>query len=98
MRALAVVLNVGTILTGFVAAAIWAYWALVDLAALYLAWDRFTKLAHNGASLREVHIAGVVQDAHRFNFGVEVICVLLGAVVVALGVLGISLLISRKTP
>lgn len=94
---LAIAISVNTILVGVVLAAIWLYWSIVDYAALNEAWTRLMDLSKTpGVSTQRLLVANAVQDAHRFNMVAEIAGMMIGALIAAVGGLGLVFCLNRR--
>ena len=94
---LACAISILTILVGVILATIWFYWSLVDYAALNEAWTRLMDLSKSpGVSTQRLLVANAVQDAHRLNMVAEIAGMMIGALIAAVGGLGIVVCMTRR--
>jgi hypothetical protein len=77
------------ILPGSAVVAIFTYWGCRDYMALVAANQRFTKLANQGASQRDLFIVAHRENTHRINVGFDGTWILLGGILAGMGILGI---------
>ena len=90
-------ISILTILVGVVLAAIWFYWSIVDYAALNEAWTRLMERSKTpGVAAQRLLVANAVQDAHRLNMVAEIAGMMIGALIAAVGVLGLVVCLTRR--
>jgi hypothetical protein len=87
-------LLITTIVPGLSAIALSAFFLFPEWAALDKAYRNYEQLSRNGAGMRELSIAQSAEVRHRINCFAEGVGVLLGGVIVAIGIHGLS----EKTP
>ena len=85
MKALLVVIAIGMVVT-----AVCGWYLLRDWAALNATWTQFERLAAGGADLRTLFVAESRQNIFRVNCFAEGVGVLLGLIIAAIGVHGLS--------
>jgi len=95
-RKLLHVLTVGVGLAGGLAVLVSAYYLFQDWAALNAAYARFEGLTMRAADQRSLFIAATHQSAFRMNCFADVVGVLLGAILAALGLHGLIVLHEKR--
>lgn len=93
---LAIAISVLTILVGVVGAGFWFFWCLVDYDALNKAWVQLMNLSKTpGVSTQKLLVANGVQAAHRLNVAAEITATMIGALIAAVGGLGLVVCLTR---
>lgn len=94
---MAVSLSVHIGILGLILTGIWLYWSIVDYAALNASWTRLMALSHTpGVSTQRLVVAIADQDAHRLNMVAEIAGKIIGALIAAVGGLGLVVCLSRR--
>ena len=70
--------------------------ALLDWRQLQLAYDHYRAVTASGADLRAVTVAYQAQDIHRINLVADGVWALQGALIFAVGLVGVCLLPRAK--
>jgi hypothetical protein len=84
------------ILPGLLVVAGAAYGALLDWAALRAAYARFAVVSRGSGDMRALFIAEAQQNIHRVNLFADGVWLLLGAVLVAIGLVGLCIIEAKK--
>src|SRR5688500_18101833 len=77
------------VLPGLAAVLVSGYYTLLDWAALRRAFTHWEQLVHNGADTRALMVAQSYHETFRINCFAEGVGVLLGAILFAIGMLGL---------
>lgn len=93
MRALLVAF---LIVPGVCGCAFCFYFALIDWHALQSAQANFQNVAAHSKDLSALFVAEANQNIHRINVFADVVWALLGAILAAIGLLGLCVLNARK--
>jgi len=94
---LAIGISILTILVGMGLSAVWFYWSIVDYTALNASWTRLMTLSHTpGISTQHLMVVIADQDAHRLNMVAEIAGMMIGALIAAVGGLGLIVCITRR--
>jgi hypothetical protein len=78
------------VLPGILGVVVFSYYALVDWSALQSAYTHYEQVANSSADLRTVFIAESDQNIHRVNLFADGVWTLLSALLMAVGLHGIS--------
>ncbi|MEB3214237.1 MAG: hypothetical protein VKL39_23005 [Leptolyngbyaceae bacterium] len=87
MRYLPLVLFV--IIPGVAGVAVFGHYALVDWAALELAYQQYDEVRQSSSDLSALFAANAQQNIHRINVFAEGVWVLLSAILAAIGLHGV---------
>lgn len=90
-RLLQISLLLFAVIPGFVATLVSGYYVLQDWASLNRSWARWENLAYSRGDAHLLYIAEVQQNAFRINCFADGMGVLLGAILLAIGLHGLSL-------
>ncbi len=85
-------LIVFVVVPGLLVVGVSGYFALLDWRQLQLAYEHYRAVAASGADLRAVTVAFGAQDIHRTNLFADGVWALQGALIFAVGLVGLCLL------
>lgn len=77
------------VLPGSAVVLLFTYWGIRDYMVLVSANQRFTELANQGSSQRDLFILAHRENTHRINVGFDGTWILLGGILAGIGILGI---------
>jgi len=83
-----VLLTLVAIIPGIAISTIAGYYALVDWAALKVAYSTFERAAQRHADIKDLIAADSYQNIHRINLFADGVWALLGLILVTLGIIG----------
>lgn len=92
----AITISVLTIVFGVVLTVIWFAWSVIDYKALNEAWVHLMDLSKTpGVSTQKLLVANSSQSAHRVNMLAEIVGMMIGALIAAVGGLGLVICLTR---
>jgi hypothetical protein len=76
------------VLPGSAVVVVSSYWGIIDFIALTAANQRFSQLATQGASQRDLFVMAHRENTHRINVGFDGTWILLGGILSSIGIQG----------